>query len=284
MQSKFKTLFTLALITSVAQADKAHHFFSGCGFTVGLGFTTGTSSGENGSGTALSGIQGWNKTYPVVPVAVITIGTPNAFLDFTSPTSTKNSSGFSFVGGLLAQHVSHSGYTMGCRWLVGRSRQSSTLQYNSGPLFMQHNNPRGSAILDSSLCVSANDSQAFRLKDKWFTAIIAELGYIFGCVQAYVGPGVALHRQTLSFANSAGNVAAGITKIVIPPIFAVGARYALGKRMSVGFEWQRHIGVKKTWNNVSKIAPKGMQSFGVPTTKMNNNLFLVSMNYVFGGK
>jgi hypothetical protein len=40
MQTKFKTLFTLALVVSSAQADKEQHFSSGFGVTLGAGVTT----------------------------------------------------------------------------------------------------------------------------------------------------------------------------------------------------------------------------------------------------
>jgi hypothetical protein len=187
----------------------------------------------------------------------------------------KNTSGFAFVGGLFAQHVSPRGFTMGGRWVFGRSGANSTLNYNFGPVVIEN---------QSAILVSGKGTQPFRLKDKWFTALIAELGYSAGPMQFYIGPGVALHRQKLSLVNSFGKVAGGVTKTVASPMFAVGTRYAMSKRTSVGFEWQRHVGGKKTWNNVSKIAPEGMQSFGAPTTKMNNNLFLITANYVFGGK
>ncbi len=307
MQTKFKILFTLALVASSAQADKEQHFSSGFGVTLGAGVTTAGTKGNNGAGGPISGIKGYQRSTPAVagrpaipaapigrrvavparppiPAAVVNEGTPNSFIDFTSPTSVKNNSGFAFVGGLFAQHVSPSGFTMGGRWLFGRSGASSTLKYNSGPLLLDDKSNPAARDFDAALSIAGNDTQSFRLKDKWFTAVIAELGYTTGRMQFYVGPGVAFHRQKLSCVNSSGKVAAGITKTVTSPMFALGARYAMTKRISVGAEWQRHIGGKKTWNNVSKIAPEGIGSSGAPTTKMNNNLFLVNINYVFGGK
>ena len=221
---------------------------------------------------------------PPVPASVITEGKPNDFIDFSSPASVKNNSGFAFVGGLFAQHVSHSGFTMGGRWLFGRSGASSTLKYNSGPLLLADSASPSVPMYDAQFGVQANDTQAFRLKDKWFTAFIAELGYTSGRMQVYFGPGVAFHRQKLSLVNSSGKVAAGLTKTVTSPMFALGTRFAVSKRASIGVEWQRHIGGKKTWNNIAKIAPENMQCAGAPTTKMNNNLFLVTMNYVFNAK
>ena len=291
MQNKVKSLFALLIVTVPAQAHdvarslsaKKLRFTSGFGLTLGAGVTTGTTSGKNGAATTLSGIQGFDKTYPT-SLTVISIGRPNTFLDFTSPRTTKNSAGFACVGGFLAQHVSSFGYTIGCRWLFGRSGQTSTLQYNSGPLFMQHNNPRGSAVLNSSLWISAQDTQNFRLKDLWYTAIIADLGYTTGCMQFYLGPGVAFHRQKLSLVNSANKATASLSKTVTAPMFALGTRYAINKLASIGIEWQRHIGGKKTWNNIANIVPENMPCFGAPTTNMKNNFFLIVVNYVFKAK
>jgi hypothetical protein len=328
MQTKFKTLFTLALVASSAQA-KEQRFFSGFGVTLGAGVTTSGTKGNNGAGGPISGITGFKHSTPAVagrpvgvkdgvgngrgvktrdragnriaildrvdrdpvtqygpavPAGVRNIGTPNSFIDFTSPASVKNNSGFAFVGGLFAQHVSPSGFTMGGRWLFGRSGASSTLKYKSGPLLLdEKSNPAGTGF-NAALGIAGNDTQSFRLKDKCFTVVIADFGYSTGPIQCYIGPGLALHRQKLFLVNSFGKVAGGVTKTVASPVFAVGTRYAMSKRMSVGFEWQRHFGGKKTWHNVSKIAPEGMQSFGAPTTNMNNNIFLITANYVFCGK
>jgi hypothetical protein len=131
------------------------------------------------------------------------------------------------VGGFFAQHVSPRGFTMAGRWLFGRSGASSTLKYNSGPIMFDDKLPINARNYAATISISENDTQSFSLKDKCFTAIIAELGYTAGRMQFYVGPGVAFHRQKLSCVNSSGKVAAGITKTVTSLMFALGTRYAM---------------------------------------------------------
>ena len=209
------------------------------------------------------------------------IGKPESWMDFTSPGKVKNSSGFAATVGLLAQHVSESGFTSGIRWLWGRTGSSSTINYKTG--YMQKEVNAG-IMPGFTLGLSDENTQSFKLKDKWFTAFIAELGYTSGRFQVYMGPGVAFHHQKLSCINSSGKASGSLGKTVTSPMFAIGTRYALTKRMSLGLEWQRHVGSKRSWNQISKIIPEGSRSYGSPLLKMNNNIFMVSMNYVFGGK
>ena len=133
--------------------------------------------------------------------------------------------------------------------------------------------------------VSDNNIVAFQLKNKWFASFIFEFGYIIGNrVQLFAGPGVSLQRQKLSCINSSGKSSGGISKTVTTPMIALGARYAMTNRMSLGIEYQRQFMNKKTWNQVAKIIPEHTTAFGAPTFKTNNNVFLVTLTYMFSAK
>ncbi|ETZ07588.1 hypothetical protein P618_200224 [Holospora obtusa F1] len=282
MNKQFKSVFFSCLLAFVVHA-KESGFQSGIGFTVGLGTASSSTQAKDGAGSDLD-FKGF-KLKSIRDGHVIherTVGIPNNYTNFTEKGVVKSRSGFSWHLGMLMQKKVDS-YTFGVRWIFGENNSSSKINYTSGKIFMQ--NTLGGPVVERILGVLKESSTNFRLKNKWFTSFIFEFGYLVGKrVQLFAGPGVVFQRQKLSCVNEFGKSSSGLSKTVSGPMIALGARYALTQRMALGLEYQRQWLNKRTWHKVSKILPQDAYAYGMPTLKTNNNLFLVTLSYMFSSK
>lgn len=86
--------------------------------------------------------------------------------------------------------------------------------------------------------------------------MIFELGYVFRRFQFYVGPGMAWHHQKFSSRDGEGQTIGTLSKTAPAPVWAMGTRYALNGKRSLGFEWQRHVGTKKPGIKSPKSCPR----------------------------
>ena len=268
-------------------------FSSGVGVLLGMGVGTAVSQTQNG-------VSDGNYFYNPPRRTIGTASDPHSFYKipatnfFSTASNIKNHTGLAFMTGLLAQYVSNHGVTTGVRWVYGRSESRSTVEYPQGILGilsagspLPPNPPRPLRV---SAQFEPNGSQSFLLKDSYFNAVLFELGYVLKasflpkCLQkfqVYVAPGFSLHHQKFSPLDADGKVSGdSLSKSVPAPVFALGTRYAISKRMSFGFEWQRHMGNKKAWSQITQIMPAN-STYGAPLMSMNNNLFMFSLTYMF---
>lgn len=220
-------------------------------------------------------------TTKIDPSTATLEGIQDNFIDFGQKGLVKNTSGFSWNLGVLMQKTLNC-YTMGFRCAFGTNGSSSQLKYKTGGLglkVVENQNFVG------SLGISDERSTEFRLKNKWFAEFIFEFGYVVAQrLQLFVGPGVILQNQKLSYIGESGQSSSSLSKTVTGSVLACGARYALNQNATLGLEYQRQWLGKKSWDNVASIVPKDIYCCGVPVSKTNTNLFLVTLTYMFSGK
>ncbi|WP_104206711.1 outer membrane protein [Holospora curviuscula] len=287
MHKNFKLVYFLFLATTSLQAGEeiegSSSFQSGIGITMGLGVANSSTSAKDGTASNNLKLSGYYyRQNPQAPFR--RIGNPNELIDFSNALKVKNKSGVAWTMGALFQKRMGF-YTMGLRWLFGSLANSSRIAYSSGFWHYKNNPDINNAYNGSESSISENNITAFQLKNKWFTSFIFEFGYIIGNrIQLFAGPGVSFQRQKLASINSSGKSSGGISKTVSAPMVALGARYALTQRMSLGLEYQRQWMSKKTWHQISKIVPEKTTAVGAPTFKTTNNVFLMTLTYMFGAK
>ena len=288
--SQTSLLGVMLLNTSVC-ADQGDAKKEESAFTSGVGLLIGMGVGTASTQTSVGSFDGnFQNTAAGVSRGSLVIWS-NPRVNFLTPASNiKSHTGVAFMTGILAQYVSNQGFTGGLRWVYGRSSSASTVQYPQGNV-TNTTAPFTPGAPWTLSVNTTNNSQNFRLKDSYFNAVLFELGCVLKfnflpkCLhkfQVYVAPGFSMHHQKFSALDRDGNISGEVlSKSTQAPVFALGTRYAISKRISFGFEWQRHMGNKKAWSQVAEIMPKNT-TYGVPLMKMNNNLFMFSVTYMFG--
>ncbi|WP_156918943.1 outer membrane protein [Holospora obtusa] len=285
----FKLIFFTCFLGSFVYA-KESGFQSGIGFTLGLGTASIATRARDGaeiskfstSGSLVRDIVddhalGWNA-----------IGNSETLIDFGQKGIVKTRSGFSWhLGALMQKKMGN--YFLGFRWIFGFNHDSSKISYPAGKWSIE-SIWRGligaeENYLGDNYGVLNDSAMSFSLKNKWFNSFIFELGYFaINKIQLFLGPGIVLQHQKFSYINKSGESLGGLSKTVAGPMMAFGARYALTQRIALGLEYQRQWLNRKTWHQVSKIIPDNIISYGMPTLKTNNNLFLVTLSYMFRAK
>ncbi|ETZ04642.1 outer membrane protein [Holospora undulata] len=207
------------------------------------------------------------------------------FVDFSSSSEIKNRSGFSWNLGVLAQKKMGA-YTVGVRWIFGSNGSSARIKYDTVNPFQMVLNQGGVRALINGVDISVpENSTVFVLKNKWCTSFIFEFGYLItNRMQIFAGPGLYIQKQKLCCINDSGKSSGGLSKTICGPMVALGARYALTQRISVGMEYQHHFSKKTNWNRISEILPSRFEALGTPSLRTSNNLFLITMTYMFGAK
>ncbi|ETZ05362.1 outer membrane protein [Holospora undulata] len=207
------------------------------------------------------------------------------WIDFGQKGSVKNSSGFSWNLGVLMQKTLDS-YTMGFRCVLGTRGDSSQLKYKTGPVSLFVEEGDGEDFDFSGIVGIADETKTtFRLKNKWYAEFIFEFGYVVAQrLQLFVGPGLIVQNQRLSYIGESGRPSSSLSKTATGSVIACGARYALNHHAALGLEYQRQWLGKKSWENVASIVPKDIYCCGIPMSKTTANLFLVTLTYVFCGK
>ncbi|GAJ46184.1 hypothetical protein HE1_00509 [Holospora elegans E1] len=304
MKKCLKLMVAFLLAGSAVKATEENKncsvFQSGIGVTLGAGVSKGFLIEKNEMTLDSVPNSGYHWNFDVQRITkpndeeLLSFAVGNKafdFVDFSLSNKIKNSWGFSWNLGLLAQKKLGT-YTIGARWIFGSNGASSKLQYDTGKLF-RYAELQGNLNADEHLIQSCSEYISiknpkitnFVLKNKWFTSFIFELGYLINNrIQIFAGPGICFQGQKLCCINESGKSSGGISKTVFKPIAAIGARYALTQRISLGVEYQHQFLTKQSWNKVNKILSSDVKPFGTPVFKTMNNLFLITMTYMFGPK
>ncbi|WP_162480355.1 outer membrane protein [Holospora elegans] len=229
-------------------------------------------------------VEGTTSTSAKIDFDVTSVkieGIQDNLIDFGQKGEVSNRSGFSWNFGVLIQKVFDS-YSMGGRCVFGANNDDSLLKYKTGTF---SSDLEENEDFSGEFGISDQERALFRLKNKKFGEFIFEFGYIIlRRLQLFVGPGIVLQKQELSYIDESGQSSANLSKTIMGGVLACGARYALNRHVALGLEYQHQYLGKKNWDNVASTVPQNICCCGTPITKTNANLFLVTLSCVFFGK
>ncbi|ETZ04897.1 outer membrane protein [Holospora undulata] len=290
MNRIFRLTLPFFLVGVSARATQGNQVFSvfqsGIAVSAGLGFSSASLRAKDAAGLGVIPQNGYRSKIKIAngPTFEHLIGSPDEWVDFTGSGSVKNGCGVSWNIGVLAQKNLDL-YTMGARWILGFNGASSKMGYKTGNMYRETVLDNESYFISDFALVEDQKITNFILRNQWFSALIFEFGYLVANrVQLFLGPGISFQGQKLCCINDSGKSSGGVSKMVWGPIMSVGTRYAFTQRISLGVEYQRQWLNKKTWNKISDIVPNKTRPYGTPILKTNNNLFLMTLSYMFSAK
>ncbi|WP_035543891.1 outer membrane protein [Holospora elegans] len=281
-------LFLLAVSSTRATQESRNFsiFQSGIAVTAGIGFSEASLRAKDAAGLGVIPQNGYSSKVRIVNDRTIEnlVGDPDEWVDFTESRSVKNRYGFSWNLGVLAQKKLDF-YTMGARWIFGFNNASSKMGYKTGNMYRETVLDGDFYFVSDFALVEDQRTTNFILRNQWFSALIFEFGYlVMNRIQIFAGPGISFQGQKLCCVNDSGKTSGGVCKTVWGPMMALGTRYAFTQRISLGVEYQRQWLNRKTWNKISSIVPNKTRPYGTPILKTNNNLFLMTLSYMFSAK